>query len=493
MKTKLSYVFYIATVLLAGSLLPMAFAPFEIYPLAIICPALLLFSCLNCNPKQAFWFGYLFGVGFFAIGASWIFVSVYQFSNVGVVISVLFTGVFILILAGFLGVQIYLLVKTFRGNTTKLCLAFPSLWVLFEWLRSWLFTGFPWLFLGTSQTTSWLRGFAPIFGEYGVSFLVALSSALLVLAIYNIYFRKFIKSFIAAFILISIWILGFALTQIHWTQPQGSLYKVALLQGDIPIPEKWNKAFIDSTLQRYHQFTEQHWNASLIVWPETAIPIWQIEARNYLDLLNAEAQKHNSALIVGIPVADGFNDYNAMMILGKGNGVYYKRHLVPFGEYTPLIHWLGNFFGFLNIPLSDFSSGPLKHPELHANGFIIAPFICYEIAYEQLVLYEMPKANLLVTISNDTWFGHSFAAAQHLQIGQFRALETGRYYLFATNSGITAIVNAQGEIQASAPSFKPTVLTGTVQAMQGTTPIARMGIMPIIIFIAALFMLVFWL
>lgn len=474
---------------IAGALLPFAFAPFRFYPLAILCPAALLMLWLRTtNTKQVFIRGLLFGLGEFGVGASWIYVSVHQFGNAGVLLAGGFTAIFVLILALFPAVQGYVWSRFFpRPNNMVLCLAFPSSWAIFEWIRSWFCTGFPWLLLGASQTASPLRGFAPIIGEYGVSFVVVLTSTLLIIALKAK--RQWYKSVIAILI---IWAIGASLVPIHWTHPVNQPIKVSLIQGDVPQADKWTTEYMQSTLMRYYQFTAQHWDSKLIIWPETAIPLLKNDAQAFLDSLDNKAKQHHVAVITGIPVQDGFTYYNAMIVLGDGEGLYYKRHLVPFGEYVPMINWLGGLLGFLNIPMSSFSAGPSMHPPIRADGFIIAPFICYEVAYEQTVLQELPQATLLVTISNDAWFGHSFASAQHVQIGQLRAIETGRYHVFTTNSGITAIINPQGKIQASAPSFEPVVLTGTIQPMAGMTPIAWLGVMPIIGLMIFLFLLALW-
>jgi apolipoprotein N-acyltransferase len=500
---------------IAGALLPLAFAPCAFYPLAIICPALLCWLWLRAVPREAFCYGYLFGLGQFGVGVSWVYISIHQFGGANVALAALIAGLLIFFIALFPALQGYLLTRFFsRPRALVLCLVFPGLWVLLEWVRSWIFTGFPWLLLGASQVSSPLRGFAPMVGEYGLSFFSALSAVLLSLIITRC--AIFIVSPIVpplplagegarragegglkiisySFLtLLIIWITGFALTKIQWTHPQSQSLKVALIQGDIPQQMKWDPASVSLSLQRYYQFTQQHWDSQLIIWPENAIPLLQTQAQNFLQKLTVEAQQHQTTLITGIPVQKGFNYYNALLALGDDRGVYYKRHLVPFGEYVPLFSWLGGLLDFLQIPMSNFSAGALRQPELHMGNFIIAPFICYEVVYENMVLHDARRANLLVTISDDAWFGHSFASAQHLQIGRLRALETGRYHLFATNSGITAIIDAQGKILAQAPAFQPAVLTGAIQMMTGVTPIVRLGITPIIILMALLVLLGYW-
>lgn len=474
----------------AGCLLPLAFAPFKFYPLAIVCPILLLLLWYKCSARQALWRGFLFGLGYFGIGVSWVFISIHEFGNAGVLLAGLFTALMVTTLALFPALQGYFLNLCLpRNNATKLCLAFPSSWVLMEWLRSWIFTGFPWLFLGASQIESPLRGLAPLIGELGLSFVVTLSAGLLlIIAKPPIRYQRYIS----LLVLFIIWLGAAALIPIQWTQKQNKPITVALIQGDIPQQVKWTPEYLDTSLQRYQQLTQQHWNKQLIVWPETAIPLLQNEAKPFLDLLTKEANQHQAAIITGIPVQEGFKYYNAMIVLGNGQGSYHKYHLVPFGEYTPLVDWLGKLLSVLQIPMSDFSNGPEHQNNLQALGLTIAPFICYEIAYEQSALQAAYNAQLLITISNDAWFGHSFASAQHLQIGQLRALETGHYHLFVTNSGITAIINPQGQIVATAPSFEPTVVTGEIYSTTKVTPIARMGITPIIGFMTALLLLAGW-
>jgi len=475
--------------LLAGGLLPLAFAPFGFYPLAVICPALLLMVWLPATAQQAFNRGLLFGIGLFGIGASWIFVSIHEFGNTSFFLAGLITAIFVFVLGMFIAAQGYFFTRFFPTNTGyKLCLAFPCCWVMFEWLRSWVLSGFPWLFLGASQTAAPLRGFAPLVGEFGLSFLVALSSGLLVYA----YCKKH-RAWLSITALIVLWACGAALTLQHWTQPEGKPLQISIVQGNIPQQMKWDPAYLQMTLQRYSELTQPHWNSQLVFWPEAAIPLLYQQAKPFLDGMAAQAKQHNAAFITGIPVQDGFDYYNAIVALGTGQGIYYKRHLVPFGEYVPLDSLLRGLIGFFDIPMSNFSAGPAHQEQLHAANLVIAPFVCYEIAYPNLVLPELPQANLLVTLSNDAWFGHSFASAQHLQISQLRALETGRYHIFGSNTGVSAIIDPQGNIQASTPAFQSVVLTNTVLKMTGATPLVTIGVNAVLLSVALLLFLALWL
>lgn len=478
--------------LIAGALLPLAFAPVGFYPLAIISPALLLALWLNISPKQAFLRGLYFGIGLFGFGASWIFIAIHRYGDTNIFISILTTIIFILILAILPAFQGYFLTRFFTtNNRTKIILAFPASWVLFEWIRSWYLSGFPWLFLGYSQTNSPLHTFAPIIGLYGVSFIVALCSGLVVMA-FNDGWRGWYKSLLP---LVLIWIVALLLSPIHWTHPVSPTMNVALIQGNIPQSTKWNPQQAESSLNIYQQLTQPYWNSDLIIWPESAITFLLPDAVNYLDQLNVTAQQHHTALLTGIPnAAPDFKDnttayYNSMIVVGDGHGIYNKQHLVPFGEYVPFQNLLRGLFGFLNLPMSDFSTGASHQPLLVAHGIFIAPFICYEIVYPNLVMATLPQAELLVTISDDTWFGDSFAPGQHLQMGQFWALASGRYLINSTNSGTTAIVNPNGTLQNTAPPFQAIVLPGKVYAMQGLTPAIILGNLRFIIGMLLLLMI----
>lgn len=476
--------------LIAGILLPFAFAPFEFYPLAVLSPALLLITWLNCSVKRAMWRGFLFGLGFFGVGASWIYVSIHEYGNTGIFLSSFITIIFVLILSLFPTAQGYLLARFFpRNNISKLCLAFPCTWVLLEWVRSWFLTGFPWLILGTSQLNSPLRGLAPIVGQLGLSFILTLSGALFIVAIKS-HRRHWYKSIV---LLILIWCGAFALTPIQWTHAQNKPVTVSLVQGNIPQELKWSPGYLKTTLDIYFKLSYGHWKSQLVIWPEAAIPLLLQDAQGFVTSMGNIASDRHATFITGIPVLNGFTYYNSMLISENNQQqLYYKRHLVPFGEYVPFSRLLRGMIGFFSIPMSDFSPGPAIQPDLKAAGMIIAPFICYEVAYESSSLAELPRANLLITLSNDAWFDRSFASAQHLELGRFRALETGRYHLFVTNTGITAIINPQGIVQASIPVDQPGVLTGTIQSMYGATPIVILGLTPFIILFFCL-LLIAWL
>ncbi len=483
--------------LIAGSLLAFAFAPMGIYPLAIFSPALLLLLWINSSAKRAFVLGLFFGIGFYGIGVSWVFISIHEFGHTSLFLASLITGLFIFILALFTGIQGFLLNRFFPSNRlSKLYLIFPSSWALTEWVRSWIFTGFPWLLLGSSQVNTPLSGYAPILGIYGLTFLIALTSSLFLTLFCPFLNKRFdchfdLKNFHYCrplFTLIGLWAVGYALCFIPWTHTQGKPIQVSLIQANIPQEIKWEPEYQKASLIHYLQLTQSHWNSRLIIWPEAAIPLLQDQAEPFLKQLDRQAKQHKTTLITGIPIQKGFQYYNGMIALGLDHATYYKQRLVIFGEYLPWwIIWAHGLLNLLNIPMSSFSPGPSHQSAFNVANVDLGAFICYEIAYSSLVRQALQNhAQLLLTINDDAWFGHSFALAQHLQIGQFQALATGRYLAFLSNTGLTAIVTPKGKIIAELPAFKTGVLTRSIYKSTGLTPWVYLGDGPIIIFLVGL-------
>lgn len=371
---------------------------------------------------------------------------------------------------------------------TKTLCAFPAIWTLLEWTRGWLFTGFPWLSLGYSQINSPLKGFAPLASVYFVTLMVVFSSGFIVSAILKFKQTQYKQVILLLLGFIVIWVAGFALSLVSWTQPIGKPIKVSLIQGNIAQQLKWSPDEVEPTLNRYLQLTNQHWDSQIIIWPESAVPVPIMQAAGFLDNLRTSALRHNATVIVGVPIHNveqtGF--YNAVIALGKGEGVYTKHRLVPFGEYIPMKKYLGRLLDFLEVPMSDFVPGVKAPQPITANGARIATFVCYEIAFPEQVVSRDGSINMILTVSNDAWFGSSIAQPQHLQIARMRALEMGRPVLFVANDGITAIINAKGDIQSRLAQFKVGVLTDYVQPTHGKTPWQYVGLDPMLVMAFAL-------
>jgi apolipoprotein N-acyltransferase len=369
----------------------------------------------------------------------------------------------------------YLQAKSDRPIASRQLMLIPALWVLGEWVRDWIFTGFPWLTLGYSQTASPLGGYAPLTGVFGLSWLVWLCAGLL-LALTRAGERA--AALIGLALLIG---AGYGLKQVEWTQPQGAPVTVSLLQGNIPQELKWDEARFAATVRLYQRMTAES-TARLTILPETAIP-------RFLDLLDPEllralaqtARSRGADLIIGVPLREAIGRYyNSVLGLGASPIQRYdKVHLVPFGEFIP--PGFGWVLSVLKIPLTDFSRGSAEQAPLALAGQKIAVNICYEDAFGEEIIRFLPEATLLVNVSNVAWFGDSLAPHQHLQMAQLRALEAGRYMLRATNTGMSAIIDHHGNIAAVLPAFTQGTLNGTAQGRSGATPYVRWGNAPVVV------------
>lgn len=463
---------------IAGATMPLAFAPFGWFPIAILAPALLLLSIFQpISSKKAAWRGLLFGLGMFGLGTSWVYVSFSQFGGMPPIGAAAVTGTFVLIMASYISLFTWFLAKHFTSSRgLGLWLLMPSLWTVLEAVRGWFLSGFPWLSLGYSQIDSPLNGYAPVFGVYGVSWVIMLSAGAVVALLQQ---RQ--RAWFAVPVLVVLWGVGYSLGEIAWTKPSSDPIKVALLQGNIPQEFKWHSDYQIPSMRRYLQLARANRDAQLIVMPETAVPILYSQADEFIYLLEVEHQFYGVDFIFGIPHDNPCKReyFNSVMQVGSGTGIaptfYHKEHLVPFGEYVPFQEILGDVMRWLDVPMSEFRPGEEKQPNLQAVGQQIGVSICYEDAYGERVRSSLPEARLLVNVSNDAWFGESIAPQQHLEIARMRALEAGRYLLRATNTGFTAVIDPKGKITAQAPQFEIYSLRSTAQAFEGSTPFVRWG------------------
>jgi len=371
-----------------------------------------------------------------------------------------------------------------KSNAVKCLFVFPSSWVIWEFLRGWIFTGFPWLFLGYSQSDTMLRGYAPIIGVYGISLIIAvISGSLVILATRE---RPKVK-LICGLLIVALLFGGWELSKQQWTKPVpvDKPIKVSMIQGNIHQQLKWQPEQMKKTLEIYKTLTEKNWDSQIIIWPEAAVPTFPHQIKPFINEMNQLAKQHHTYLIFGAPI---FNNqtkqyYNGMQLIGAGDSLYLKRHLVPFGEYIPLKNIFNGPMKYFKIPMSNFSAGAIKQPPFQVGKFKAATFICYEVAFPEEALRAIKNKEFIITISDDSWFGESLALAQHLQIAKMRALETGRYLLLSTNTGITAFINPIGKVTQVAPINKQAVLTSKILAMQGETPLMRWEYVPISIVI----------
>lgn len=463
--------------LIAGALIAPSLAPFSIPLLAIAPPALLYIVSHNLSGRRAAWIGWCFGLGFFGSGVSWVFVSIYEHSQTPLAIAVVLTTLFVAALALLFSLQLYLWRRFFSARL--IAVSFVGLWLLFEWGRSWLFTGFPWLYLGNAALDTPFQHLLPVGGVW----LGSLAILITAMALAGVLLHR--KLLALAFLPLP-FLLG-SLSEHSWTTQLEEPIEVALVQPNIPQQIKWNPSFRTEILDKYARLSRPHQDTELMLWPETAIPaLFRNVATPLATLLN-DLDSNGVTLISGLPSLEpdashpkGYRIHNSLATLTTGSGVYHKQRLVPFGEYLPFEQHLRGVLDFFNLPMSSFSLPEGKQPLLTIRNHRISAAICYEIAYPELVRKSAKESALLLTVSNDTWFGHSIAPAQHMQIARARALENSRWLIRGTNNGLTGLISPQGEIVKQLPPFQKGVLRGQVYASVGETPFQQFGSWPVL-------------
>ena len=468
----------------AGAAGVLGFEPFGVFPMAIAAlAALLVLWRRAATRRQAALIGFVFGLGYFLAGVSWVYVSLHDFGAMPALLAGALTLVFCCILACYPAIIGYTYFALDTRSVLSTLIVVPALWALADWVRGWLFTGFPWLAFGYSQVpTSPLAGYVPVVGVYGATFAVALSAGLIVVGCTRPAVAARKVRLISLSILGALWLGGYALQQVNWTTPTGAPLSVSLLQGNIAQDMKWRADRVAPTLETYRDLVVAS-RARLIVLPETALPLFLHEMPpDYLALLGAHARSNGGDVLIGVPERSGERDYyNSVLSFGMApTQTYRKSHLVPFGEFIPLKLLFGWFFDVVQIPLLDFARGAAAQQPLAVAGQRVAVDICYEDVFGAEIIRQLPQATLLVNVSNVAWFGRSLAPRQHLQISQTRALEAGRYMLRATNTGMTAIVDQRGHVVKEAPEYARATVNGDVQGYAGATPFVQWGNAPII-------------
>ena len=454
--------------------MPLAFAPFGWFPVAFASLAALLVAWQGCRtPGRAFLRGWLFGIGAFGVGISWVYES-FGFSNVHGAVAVVLTAGLAGFCALFPALVGWIAVRTApAGGAVRLFAVYPAGWALCEWLRGWVLTGVPWLNTGYSQIDGPAAGWLPVIGALGTGALVVLVAGALAFAL----LRRTWRSVLVLGVAVMAWGAGSVLAGIAWTQPAGAPVKVAIVQGNFSQDEKWRREMRQVTLDRYADLTRRHFDADLVVWPESAIPGFLDTLDDFVNRIGDEAIEHDSAVLAGVPMRarSGGPYMNAAVMLGAAPGIYLKRHLVPFGEFLPLAPVLAPIARMLDTEFPNFSHGPREQEPLRLGAYTLGVTICYEIAYAGEVRRSLPEAAILVTVSNDAWFGDSIGPSQHLEIARVRAAETGRWLVRATNTGLSAVVSSRGEVRGRLPQFEVAAETFEVVPMRGETPYVRFG------------------
>jgi apolipoprotein N-acyltransferase len=482
--------------LVAGLANTLAFAPYQLTAIPLLTLAILSFVLWQCqSPAKAAWFGFVYGVGWFGLGVSWVHVSIATFGGMPLIASLSIMALLVAYLSLFPALAAWLSCHPRLHSTSssaKHPLWWPvllaSCWVLAENLRSWLFSGFPWLSLGYSQTEGYLASYAPLIGETGITFIMVFAAASLML----LWFKRWQMALVAAVILMCSPLLH----PFKGWQLQDQTVSVALVQGNIKQELRWIPEQELPTMKKYMQLTKPHLQQQIIVWPEAAIPQVEPLAQAYLFNLDMQAAENHSAVITGILDFKRNDDaYNGIIVLGKsttavtaGDYIYettnrYQKHqLLPIGEFVPFERLLRDVAPFFDLPNSSFARGDWRQPNLQANGYQLLAALCFEIAFpRQIQANFTDDTDFLLTVSNDAWFGASIGPLQHMQIAQMRALEFGRPLLRATNNGVTGIAKPDGTLQAVLPQFEDGVLSADVQLATGRTLYSRVGDWPLLI------------
>ncbi len=513
------------SLIFAGALFSLGFAPLGLWPLTLCSLAFFYFklrsfskeiissSSQNVPPslRHVFLSGFSYGLGLFGMGVSWVYVSMHDYGYMPVWLAVPATFLFVAFIStqyGFFALFYYQLKQNRFGIMT-----FPALWVIFEWCRTWFLKGLPWLFSGYAFIDTPLSVFAPILGVWGLSFIcVLIITCCFELFIFS---KKNIQPNINrwfSLLLILILIISYSfLQQQEWTQPTNEKIKVSLIQGNIPQEKKWlpeekeptKKLYRDLTLAQWH---DPAWHADIVFLPEGALPFSKRKEAAYLAEIEQQAKENKATWITGIPTIlkkeltqqeligeDDYILYNSLIAFGQVNSEYHKQKLVAFGEYIPFDKLIRGLLPFFDLPFSNFSEGKsMQTPIIHyqkGHPYSFAPFICYEIVYPQLVWHAAKDADFLLTNSNDAWFGRSFAAAQHFEMARMRALEHGKMLIRSTNSGITGFIDHKGKVLSTLPLFEQSVLRGEISPVTGKTPYSVTGNLPILLISGAILIL----
>lgn len=464
-----------------GALTTLAFAPFSYWPIALVSPFLLLLLLNKQSTKAGAWIAFAWGLGQFGTGINWVHVSIDTFGGMPKPASVFLMTLLVSYLAIYPALFGGLLNRFFpQTNRRRLLIAAPILWLITDWLRGWVFTGFPWLWLGYSQIDSPLNGFAPVSGVEAITLMIWLIAG-------GVSYALLSKKWQYLCIPVGIFALSYGLNKIQWVTPNpDTKTSFALIQGNIDQKQKWLPSHRWPTLMKYTDMSRENWKADIVIWPEAAIPALESDLPAFLKNLDTAARNNDTALITGVLSQDNLGHfYNNVLTLGKDDQGpynydtakrYSKHHLLPFGEFVPFGDLLRPIAPFFNLPMSSFQRGAFIQPNLIANGRHLLAALCYEIIFSEQVRQNVTDdTDFILTLSNDAWFGDSIGPIQHMEIARMRALELGKPLIRATNNGITAVTDYKGHITKQIPQFQTAVLNAEVTSTTGNTPYRSLG------------------
>ncbi|MDD2367209.1 MAG: apolipoprotein N-acyltransferase [Desulfuromonadaceae bacterium] len=446
----------------------------------------LLISLEGSSPKTAFRVGMICGTTGYALILYWLNIVFTRYGHLPWSVSIPVYMLLVLWLAMFYGASTWV---TRLGESAGIKSAFtlPIAWIAFDFIRSFLFSGFAWAMLGHSQfRTLPLIQIADLFGVYGITTLIVLSNIVLYRALRAVTGASIpypVKS-AALFMLLIVGTLYYGFSCLNSPEnPQDKSVRVALIQGNIPQDVKWSPEFRESTIDSYDRLSREAAKngVDLIVWPESAVPFFFQDETIQAERLRKLARDLKSYLLFGSPAHELRNGkstfLNSAFMLsptGETVGRADKLHLVPLGEYIPL----GNILTFINklvVGIGDFSPG--EHAVvLDAGGTKLGVQVCYEVIFPELARrYVNAGARVLVAITNDAWFGRSSAPYQHLAIAAFRAVETRTPLIRAANTGVTAVVDQNGHISTMTALFIEAHRTAEIQPGTGKSLYLKIG------------------
>lgn len=429
-----------ALVILSSILLALSFPNYNLEPLAYVAFIPLFFALRRTSPKEAFLLSYICGLLFFGITIFWL----RHVSILGYILLVAILSVFFAIFSIFF-------LSAIRRPLSAL-FAIPAFWVILEYIRSNLFTGFPWALLGYSQYLNLpVIQIADLAGAYGVSFFVMMINV----AIYALLSNgiKKCRFLCIASIITVFMVLGYGYFTLNSADRTDEYLNISLIQGNIPQSMKWDPQYKEYIIDIYAQLTKEagREGPDLIIWPETALPGF-IEERGLLNRVKDLAKDTKTDLLIGAPSyrPDREELFNTALLISKEGYVakrYDKLHLVPFGEYIPLGKYLRFIRRFINKPIGDFAKGSEYTIFELKDKARFGALICFEDIFANLVRNFVARdVNLMVNITNDAWFMKTGAPYQHAQSSVFRAVENRVPVVRAANTGLSCFIDRDGRI-----------------------------------------------
>ena len=473
-----------------GVIATLGYAPFNIWPFTTLSLAFMLWTLtIQEKPSMIFLIVFVYFVSLNATNLWWLNFVMQDFGQLPFIVSWL--GVLLLstYLALPYSILAFLVFKYFSKNIVAYILCFiPFIFFISDLIVGYLFTGFPWAYLGYSTLGSPFETYAPLLGVRGINLMLVITSASIALAVTRRFIFLPIAGVIFAFAII---FMGTS-----YTKDSEDSQSFTLVQGNIEQSLKWNAQQVEPTIIKYMNLSDEYMNkrGNVIVWPESAIPLFIEQAEPFMYTIIEHAMFTNTHLITGIQHMDSKGHiYNTIAnIHGKSSDenyeLYKKRHLVPFGEFVPFEKLLRPLAKIFNFPMSGFTNGDYIQDNIKIGSLNMIPAICYEAIFPELIAsLDSKESQGILMVSNDSWFGLTRGPQEHLDIARMRSLELQKPMIRATNSGITAYIGKDGKVIDSLPQNTDAVLNIDFVGAKGQTPHSKFG--DLIIYILSLILL----